>query len=69
MGVTDVLSRKSGVIVQEDVKKLFDYAQAHNFAIPAIVNLAWLSKRLHLLINSECHLLVHGGCVPRSCPR
>ncbi|KAI9702167.1 MAG: Fructose-bisphosphate aldolase 1 [Bogoriella megaspora] len=36
MGVTEVLSRKSGVIVGEDVRKLFKYAQQHNFAIPAI---------------------------------
>ncbi|KAF1811053.1 fructose-bisphosphate aldolase [Eremomyces bilateralis CBS 781.70] len=33
---TSVLSRKSGVIVGEDVRKLFKYAQEHNFAIPAI---------------------------------
>lgn len=37
MGCTDVLSRKSGVIVGDDVLKLFNYAQEHNFAIPAIV--------------------------------
>ncbi|VVT46324.1 uncharacterized protein SAPINGB_P001157 [Magnusiomyces paraingens] len=36
MGVTDVLSRKSGVIVGDDVRKLFEYAQAHKFAIPAV---------------------------------
>jgi fructose-bisphosphate aldolase, class II len=36
MGVRDVLGRKSGVIVGDDVLKLFKYAQAHNFAIPAI---------------------------------
>ncbi|EKD15762.1 fructose-bisphosphate aldolase [Drepanopeziza brunnea f. sp. 'multigermtubi' MB_m1] len=36
MGATDVLSRKSGVIVGDDVLKLFNYAQEHNFAIPAI---------------------------------
>lgn len=36
MGVQDVLSRKSGVIVGDDVLKLFNYAQEHNFAIPAI---------------------------------
>lgn len=38
MGAADVLSRKSGVIVGDDVKKLFDYAQEHQFAIPAIVS-------------------------------
>jgi fructose-bisphosphate aldolase class II len=37
MGVKDVLSRKSGVIVGDDVLKLFNYAQEHKFAIPAVV--------------------------------
>jgi fructose-bisphosphate aldolase class II len=36
MGVKDVLSRKEGVIVGDDVLALFKYAQEHNFAIPAI---------------------------------
>ncbi|KAL9054334.1 MAG: hypothetical protein Q9162_004208 [Coniocarpon cinnabarinum] len=36
MGAADVLSRKSGVIYGDDVLKLFNYAQEHNFAIPAI---------------------------------
>jgi len=36
MPCTDALSRKSGVIVGDDVLKLFNYAQEHNFAIPAI---------------------------------
>lgn len=36
MGAADVLSRKSGVIVGDDVLKLFNYAQEHKFAIPAI---------------------------------
>lgn len=36
MPVTDVLSRKSGVIVGDDVRHLFEYAQKHKFAIPAI---------------------------------
>lgn len=39
MGVQDILSRKSGVIVGDDVLKLFNYAQEHKFAIPAIVSL------------------------------
>jgi fructose-bisphosphate aldolase class II len=38
MGVVDVLSRKSGVIVGDDVLNLFEYAQANQFAIPAIVS-------------------------------
>ncbi|KAI4226171.1 MAG: hypothetical protein L6R40_008310 [Gallowayella cf. fulva] len=33
---TAVLKRKSGVIVGDDVKALFNYAQEHKFAIPAI---------------------------------
>jgi len=36
MGLKDVLSRKHGVIVGEDVKALFKYAHEHNFAVPAI---------------------------------
>jgi len=36
MGVKDVLERKTGVIVGEDVRKLFKYAQDKNFAIPAV---------------------------------
>lgn len=39
MGAQDVLSRKSGVIVGDDVFKLFEYAQKNAFAIPAIVSL------------------------------
>jgi len=36
MGVTDVLQRKSGVIVGDDVLALFKYAQEKQFAIPSI---------------------------------
>ena len=36
MGAQDVLERKTGVIVGDDVLKLFNYAQEKNFAIPAI---------------------------------
>lgn len=36
MPATDVLKRKSGVIVGDDVRNLFLYAQKHKFAIPAI---------------------------------
>jgi fructose-bisphosphate aldolase class II len=38
MGVKDVLTRKTGVIVGDDVLSLFKYAQQKNFAIPAIVS-------------------------------
>ncbi|SCU94466.1 LADA_0G08702g1_1 [Lachancea dasiensis] len=36
MGVQSVLKRKTGVIVGDDVRALFDYATEHKFAIPAI---------------------------------
>jgi fructose-bisphosphate aldolase class II len=36
MGATDALTRKKGVIVGDDVMKLFRYAREHKFAIPAI---------------------------------
>ncbi|KAH6990321.1 fructose-bisphosphate aldolase [Ilyonectria destructans] len=36
MGATDVLTRKSGVIVGDDVLRLFEYAREKQFAIPAI---------------------------------
>jgi len=36
MGAQDVLSRKTGVIVGDDVLALFKYAQEKKFAIPAI---------------------------------
>ncbi|KAK2733218.1 Fructose-bisphosphate aldolase 1 [Myotisia sp. PD_48] len=36
MGVLDVLERKSGVIVGDDVLRLFEYAQEKVFAIPAV---------------------------------
>jgi fructose-bisphosphate aldolase class II len=35
-GATAVLSRKSGVIVGDDVLKLFNHAQENNYAIPAV---------------------------------
>jgi fructose-bisphosphate aldolase class II len=37
MGAQDNLSRKSGVIVGDDVLRLFEYAREKQFAIPAIV--------------------------------
>jgi fructose-bisphosphate aldolase class II len=36
MGASDVLSRKTGVIVGEDVLKLFKYCQKNKFALPAV---------------------------------
>ena len=38
MGAKDVLTRKTGVIVGDDVLNLFKYAQQKGFAIPAIVS-------------------------------
>jgi fructose-bisphosphate aldolase, class II len=37
MGAKDVLTRKTGVIVGDDVLSLFKYCQQKGFAIPAIV--------------------------------
>ncbi len=37
MGAKDVLTRKAGVIVGDDVLNLFKYAKEKGFAIPAIV--------------------------------
>lgn len=37
MGLVDVLSLKSGVIVGDDVLRLFEYAREKQFAVPAIV--------------------------------
>jgi len=39
MGVLEQLNRKSGVIVGDDVLRLFQYAQEKQFAIPAIVSI------------------------------
>ncbi|CEJ83059.1 Putative Fructose-bisphosphate aldolase, class II [[Torrubiella] hemipterigena] len=36
MGAQDVLTRKTGVIVGDDVLALFKYAREHKFAIPAV---------------------------------
>ena len=36
MGILDVITRKSGVIVGDDVRNMFQYAKEHKFAIPAI---------------------------------
>ena len=38
MGVLEQLSRKAGVIVGDDVLRLFEYAQENKFALPAIVS-------------------------------
>lgn len=37
MSVKDVLSRKTGVIVGDDVLRLFEHAHENGYAIPAIV--------------------------------
>ena len=51
---TSVLSRKSGVIVGDDVLKLFNYAQEKNFAIPAIVRLPPSSCNTNLEQATDC---------------
>lgn len=37
MGVLEKLNRKAGVIVGDDVLRLFEYAQEKQFALPAVV--------------------------------
>lgn len=56
MGATDVLSRKTGVIVGDDVLALFKYAREHQFAIPAIVSFAYATASPFLLIAPEFKL-------------
>jgi len=56
MGVQDVLSRKTGVIVGDDVLKLFNYAQEHNFAIPAIVSNSRALTAHRLTSNLLCRM-------------
>jgi hypothetical protein len=69
MGALDVLSRKSGVIVGDDVLKLFNYAQEKNFAIPAIVGLCcptfleiMLAYQMNWAPMKECYLVVNRCC-------
>lgn len=45
MGVLEKLSRKTGVIVGDDLIRLFEYAQEKSFAIPAIVSSCYLSAK------------------------
>lgn len=67
---TSVLSRKAGVIVGDDVIKLFKYAQEKKFAIPAIVRCCdsktngWTVDKI-----PECNVLVHRGRISRGCER
>jgi hypothetical protein len=48
MGIKDVLSRKEGVIVGDDVLALFNYCQEHKFAIPAIVRRVYCLQKMPL---------------------
>jgi hypothetical protein len=69
MGLIDVLSRKSGVIVGDDVLKLFQYARENQFAVPAIVSpifSADVENKLELALlagisGGACASLVNGG--------
>lgn len=68
MGVLEKLSRKSGVIVGDDVLRLFEYAQEQQFAIPAIVRLglepaAAADGDGRLTMGLERHVVFDGrGC-------
>lgn len=55
MGVLEQLNRKSGVIVGDDVLRLFKYAQEKQFAIPAIVSLPSLPE--YTLYTASDHIL------------
>ena len=54
MGVLEQLSRKSGVIVGDDVLRLFEYAKQNGFAIPAIV-----SSLMSIVYNWNLVLISH----------
>jgi hypothetical protein len=69
MGAKDVLSRKSGVIVGDDVLKLFNYAQEHKFAIPAIVRTSIPSASDSTNTMAERYILLNRCCFTRGCPR
>lgn len=43
MGLLEKLNRKAGVIVGDDVLRLFEYAQEKKFAVPAIVSITAVS--------------------------
>lgn len=58
MGAKDVLTRKTGVIVGDDVLNLFKYAQQKGFAIPAIVGKLAELLNATSLTSAECDLLV-----------
>lgn len=67
---TDVLSRKKGVIVGDDVLNLFRYAQEKQFAIPAIVcHLVAHRNTVEILTTSERHIFLHSRSVARGCAR
>lgn len=71
MGVLEKLSRKTGVIVGDDVLELFKYAQEKQFAIPAIVRVASVVRVLDDSIANrlERDLFFYCRRFPRSCPR
>lgn len=48
-----ILSRSAGVIVGDDVLKLFTYAKEHKFAIPAIVCVLQMLAGVLQLITSQ----------------
>ena len=59
----NVLKRKTGVIVGDDVLNLFKFAQEKGFAIPAIVRYP-IPTADSLTPNLERHLFVHGRLRP-----
>jgi hypothetical protein len=69
MGVLEQLNRKSGVIVGDDVLRLFEYAKEKQFAIPAIVSFLVLimSSNAVELTLLERHLFLHRCRFSRGC--
>jgi hypothetical protein len=67
MGAKDVLTRKTGVIVGDDVLNLFKYAKEKQFAIPAIVSWPLPSFRFPGLTAAECHFFINRCSRTRGC--
>lgn len=70
MGLLEKLNRKAGVIVGDDVLRLFEYAQEQKFAVPAIVSITVVSALSSVSnLALERHLFLHRRCCSGGCPR
>ncbi|ORX59027.1 fructose-bisphosphate aldolase, class II [Hesseltinella vesiculosa] len=64
MGLLDIV--KPGIVIGDDVKKLFQYAHEHNFAIPAIncTSTSTINAALEAARDNKCPIIIqfsHGG--------